>query len=175
LADGSVAVANSFADQMTLGSGTAGAVTFTNQDDAADSWVAKFDPSGAVAWAKHISGSAEVSVFDVSGAADGSVWLLVQFRGTTGQLVVADGASDAKTVPMEPLDFALARFSPTGTLGWVTRFAQMGDLSISGITASARGAVAIGSLNGSALFGAPSGPTLGPTTGNVAFAALVGP
>jgi hypothetical protein len=144
--DGSVIVTGTFANQITFGPGEFGEVTLTvaggpsaqNWGDG-DIFVAKYDPTGAIAWAKRAgsvveaeSGTAVAALPDSSAVITGRFL----FEATFGQ-----GESGEVTLrPADPYqDAFVAKYSAVGALIWAKSAGGIGYDTASAIAVSPNG------------------------------------
>jgi hypothetical protein len=104
----------SFQNRATFGSGSS-AVTLagTGQDDA---FVTKYDPAGALVWARQVGGSVTDQGRGVAVAADGSVYVTGLF--TAGVTFIGSGV---KLSSRGAGDIFIARYNPDGQLIWALR------------------------------------------------------
>jgi hypothetical protein len=175
LPDGSVAFADVVVYSVTLAAGEANEISFTNANTNDDGFVAKYDPAGSLAWARQISGDDDVSLREVSGSADGSVWVLVRFGAAArpGEIQIGPGLPDGTAFQLDYGGYFVARFSAIGDPLWVRALPVM--FSPGGLTAWPSGALVSGAYHGVVELGPPSGLTFPAPSSDTVFAALLGP
>ena len=159
LPDGSSVVTGSFVGTAVFGAGEAGEVDLVDAGGG-DIFVAKYDATGALAWAKRAGGVAAPGGFgdvgkSVAAMADGSVvvtgyfWDVATFgQGEPGEVTISSGGSG--------WDVFVARYNANGTLAWARSAggASSGYDFGRGIAVSPDGCIFVtGQFSGTAVFG----------------------
>jgi hypothetical protein len=179
LPDGSIVVVGSFTFTVTLGAGSANETTFTDSDGNEDGFLAKFDTTGQLVWATHLSGAHKVFAYTLGSAPDGSVWVTGDYgagltAGTKDTLSLGTGTANALTLETSGRTAFVARFTPDGKPAWVTPFEDDMFFHTAFLSASPNALISAGEFQGTGRFGA-SGPSLTTGGGIRAFVARLGP
>ncbi len=161
---GNIVVAGTFTGVTTLGA--AGASPLTSLGGT-DGFVAKFDPAGALLWARRFGGTLDERVTDLAVDGSGNVYVGGGFEGAatfdlagSGNVVNALGGEDG----------FVARFGSDGTLSWVRRFGGFDLDEVSALTTDAAGNVyAAGAFTGQASAAPDGGPILQSNGGRDGF------
>ncbi len=118
LPDGSALVAGGFTADATLGAGEAGETTLPFISGSR--FLARFNPNGALAWARQFAGVYSfITPGSIAALDDGTAFVTGTFTGTA--TFGAGEAQQTDLVSAGDLDGFLARFTPTGQLSWVRR------------------------------------------------------
>jgi hypothetical protein len=140
-AQGNVAIVGDFAGKIDFGGG---ALTSAG---ATDVFLAKFDPTGNLLWAKSFGNVAAQNGFDVAFAPNGDVVFTGAFAGTInlgGGALTSAGATD----------LFVGRYDPAGTFVWGKRFGDAAAQAGKGITVDGLGNVILtGDIAGKVDFG----------------------
>jgi hypothetical protein len=140
LADGGVVVTGGFSRDASFGEGELRAVTL-HSFGSEDVFVAKYDPSGMLAWAEQ-AGSAYTDTGNaVAVFADGSIALAGAFSGPA-----VFGGTRAREIKLETAgasDIFVARYDPSGAPVWATRAGGAGSDYARGVTVLADGTLAM--------------------------------
>ncbi len=118
LTDGSCLVVGHFQESLTFSRGDAKEVTLTSQN-AFDGFVAKYDPTGTIDWAKRIGGSESAHMNSVSALPAGDFVLTGSFSGT-----VVVGPGEPRGIVLNSLsssDVLVARYTEAGVPVWAKR------------------------------------------------------
>lgn len=116
LGDGSVIVAGVFTDSIVLGEGEAGEVELTATPGNQQAFVARYDPSHTLAFARATDGDYDLYPFDVVALPGGSFALAGAFTGT---VILGPGEANETTFTSEGgYDLLVARFGADGALAW---------------------------------------------------------
>jgi hypothetical protein len=156
LPDGSGAFVGNFSKTLTLGKGETGEVTFTKQGLDKDSFLARLDSEGKLAWAIQLASADDVNAYGVAAMADGSVWISGAFGKVGGKqstLVLAPGTPSALSISGMGSTNFVARFGAQGSVAWATTFADEVYLRTQALSASPGSLIAVGTFDGSATFG----------------------
>ena len=140
-AQGNVAVIGDFAGKIDFG---AGALTSAG---ATDVFLAKFDPTGTLLWAKSFGNVAAQSGFDVAFAPDGDVVITGAFAG----MINLGGGALASA---GQTDLFVGRYDAAGTFVWGKRFGDAAAQAGKGLTVDGQGNVIVtGDIAGKVDFG----------------------
>jgi hypothetical protein len=115
--DGTIIVTGRFSKQLTLDN-----ITLVANNGSTDIFLAKFDASGAVLWAKRFGGVIDDVPAAVTIDNTGNIYLTGYFRGT-----VNFGGADLSVPFTSDLDVFLAKFSPSGAHLWSKNFVNDGN------------------------------------------------
>jgi prepilin-type N-terminal cleavage/methylation domain-containing protein len=153
LSDGSVLVTGSFEGTTILGQGEPNATTLISAGGR-DIFIAKYNPSGTLAWAKRAGGTSEdYGGNDIIGYADGTSIVTGSFTGTA---VFGQGEPNATTlVSAGSRDIFVAKYAIDGNLVWAKRAGSTGGAEYGfGVAANSDGsALVTGYFEGTAVFG----------------------
>lgn len=118
-ASGNVYVSGHFADTLDFDPSST-AATRLGSDMAPDAFLAKYDPSGNLLWAKHIEGSTmPIYIQDMAVDGQGAVYLTGYFGGTVD---FDPGVGVSSLTATGPFDIFLAKFDATGSFQWAHSF-----------------------------------------------------
>jgi uncharacterized delta-60 repeat protein len=153
LSDGSVLVTGSFEGTTILGQGEPNATTLTSAGSR-DIFVAKYNPNGALVWAKRAGGTSEDYGGNyIIGYSDGTSIVTGSFTNTA---VFGEGETNATTlVSAGSRDIFVAKYNPNGDLVWAKRAGSTGGAEYGfGLAVNTDGSVLVtGYFEGSATFG----------------------
>jgi prepilin-type N-terminal cleavage/methylation domain-containing protein len=153
LSDGSVLVTGSFEGTTILGQGEPNATTLVSAGSR-DIFIAKYNPSGTLAWAKRAGGTSEDYGGNyIIGYADGTSIVTGSFTGTA---VFGQGEPNATTlVSAGSRDIFVAKYATDGNLVWAKRAGGTGEREYGfGLAANSDGsALVTGYFEGTAVFG----------------------
>ena len=113
-ADGGAYAAGSFFGVARLGHGEAGQ-TDLSAEGSSDVFLARYDASGALVWARQIGGLGHDHAGALTVLSDGSAIVAGDFSGSA---TVNFGQASAVTLTGDIVDVFVARFLPDGTLAW---------------------------------------------------------
>lgn len=118
-ADGSVVVTGFFGGDLTFGAGEGGATALLWDSDW-DAFVARYNATGTVAWAKRITGFGPEIAVAVDTLADGSCVVTGNFASLDS--VFGGGEASVTTLVAFGLqEVFVARYGPTGLLTWAVQ------------------------------------------------------
>ncbi len=118
LNDGSVLLTGAFPSTATFGPGEIGETTLTSAGSH-DVFVAKYNPTGTLAWAKRAGGGDGDTGSGIAVLDDGSALITGHFSGTTN---FGPGEISSTTLTSaDRYDIFVARYNPDGTLAWAKR------------------------------------------------------
>ncbi len=152
--DGSIIVAGSFFDELTLGLSETGETSLTS-DGGDDVLLAAYDAQGALLWGRRAGGT---DIWDrgnaVAALSDDSFVVTGTFQGsaTFGPDEANETVLDARAGRTR---FFIAKFRPNGRLDWVKSNDGTASVHGNGVAVSADGAIAIAGrfTEGEAVFG----------------------
>ena len=149
-ADGTSVITGRFQGDATFGAGSASEVTLSSAGGR-DTFVAMYNPGGALVWARRAGGTGSDEGWDVAAASDGSVYVTGYFDGAATFQV--DDLSDISLGSAGNHDMFVARYLADGTLDWVTSAGGSSYDQGRGVAALADGgAVVSGYIRGVAYF-----------------------
>lgn len=112
----------------------------TQSNNTADGFLAKYDASGTVLWARQIGGIGSQNGKAVAVASGNGVILGIECSGTS--------QIDGETFELTELGILVVRFENDGSLAWGTTMSTSGQVSIASIATGSDGSIAIcGSFN----------------------------
>jgi hypothetical protein len=145
---------------LLLGEGEPNETVLTATEETADSFLARFDESGQLVWARQIGGLGTETVTDIAVLDDGSTVLAAHFD--SNEVVVGLGETDeAVLTSFGDVDVLLTRFGADGGVDWAVTAGGMGLDYAQGVTVAGTDIFAAGSCEDGAVFGAGE---LGETT-----------
>jgi hypothetical protein len=151
LADGSTIVVGAFAQTATFAPGESNATTLTSVGSL-DLFIARYDPTGALVWAKRAGGTSEDRAIRVALLADGTAFVTGYFNGTA-TFGLGEAAQTALT-SAGGQDVFVAKYGPNGALAWARRAGGAASDSGQSIALASDGsALVTGDFAGSAIFG----------------------
>lgn len=152
LPDGSSIVAGTFGGTTILGAGEPAEQTLISIRDA-DVFVARYDPSGALVWAKSEGGSDADVPSSVAAFDDGSAVVVGTFAN---QMVLGEGEPGRTSLAAAGGDdIFVARHAADGTLSWATAIGgASADLNPVAAVTSDGSIVVAGTFSATAVFGA---------------------
>ena len=154
LSDGGALVSGRFYGSATFGSGEPNATTLTSEGDK-DIFVAKYNPDGTLAWARHAGGSQNDYGYGIAALSNGSALVTGYFYGSatfgsgeanattltsegSGEIFVAKYGQATTTHTLSVQSTPVTRVSITGTPAGTTNYAQqVADNSQVSLTAPA--------------------------------------
>ncbi len=126
LDDGSVYAAGRFAGEITFGVGEAEQTVLTSVDpplppwvsgaSSTDGFVAKYNPDGTLAWARHLGGKDADSMRDAIVLPDQSLLITSTFKQ---DMTLGQAANSTTLTSPGDTDGFVARYQTDGTLDWV--------------------------------------------------------
>lgn len=151
LADGSAIVVGAFAQSATFGAMETNATTLTSAGNL-DIFIARYDPNGALVWAKRAGGSSEDRAIRVAVLADGTAYVTGYFNGTA-----TFGPGEAAQTSLTSAggqDVFVAKYAANGALAWARRAGSTQSDSGQSIALASDGSVLVaGDFAGIAVFG----------------------
>ncbi len=150
-ADGTSVITGRFQGDATFGAGSASEVTLSSAGGR-DTFVAMYNPGGALVWARRAGGTGSDEGWNVAPAPDGSVYVTGYFDGAATFQV--DDFSDIPLGSAGNHDMFVARYLEDGTLDWVMSAGGSSYDQGRGVAALAdgSGAVVSGYIRGTADF-----------------------
>ncbi len=133
LSEDSTVVTGWFCGSATFGEGEANETVLESYGDR-DISVARYNPDGTLAWAKHAGGTDWDGGQGITTLSDGSVVLTGRFYGTA---IFGEGEPNETvlaTSDVNESDIFVAQYNPDGTLGWVKRSGGTANDTGQGIT-----------------------------------------
>ena len=125
-----------------------GGSTFTNLGNA-DMFLLKFDPSGALLWARQAGGAGEDAASGVAVASDGSAYLV----GATGGAATFSG-SNVTSLAGAASDGFIAKYAADGSVVWVRQMGGSGISAARAVAVDQAGTLHVaGYFSGGATFG----------------------
>lgn len=148
--DGGCVVVGNYVNETVLGEGEANETTLPALPDTGSSFVARFDPNGSLAWAKHGGGSVGTKVGQqVVVLPNGDLVVAGDFRP---ELVLGIGEPAETTLTAVGLaDLFLARFRGNGTLVWARGFGSTKFDRVGGLALQPDGSILVFGRNGEAM------------------------
>jgi hypothetical protein len=142
-----------FEGSATFGFGEANQTVLTSSSGGSDIFVAKYNSSGALLWAKRAGGSGSGQGFGVRVGGSGNVYLTGSFEGS-----ITFGFGEANQTSLTAdgaFDMFVARYNANGTFAWAKRAGGAGDDEGFGITLDGNTGTSYvtGYFEGSATFG----------------------
>jgi hypothetical protein len=151
--DGNVYVIGQYRDEITLGTIT------LNSAGGTDAFVAKYDTSGTVQWAKSIGNTSFDYGYGIATDSSGNVYVTGGFR------ITADFGSGTSLNSAGGIDGFVAKYDTSGTVEWAESIGGTSSISGYGIATDSSGNVYVtGFYQGTANFG--SGTSLNSNAGN---------
>jgi hypothetical protein len=153
LSDGSSILTGYINNPATFGAGELGETTLTPTSEASTMFVAKYDPLGALVWARMTRGGSGTPGEGIAALADGSAVVIGQFDGTA----TWGWGEPAQTVlgPADLGDVFVAKYGPSAMLAWAKAAGGAGRDSAQAVDVLPGGGVlVVGSYAGPATFGA---------------------
>jgi uncharacterized delta-60 repeat protein len=151
LTDNSIVATGRFQYPATFGSGESNQTVLTSAGRL-DIFVARYNPDGTLAWAKHAGGSSDDEGYAVTALSDDSTVVTGYFQGTA--TFGPDEANATVMTSAGTLDMFIARYNSNGTLAWARHAGGTGnDGGRSITTLSDNSTVVTGTFNISATFG----------------------
>lgn len=145
LPDGSVIMAYNFQGAVTIGPGEPNAVTLNATDSDEDSFFARMNADGSLAWVQQVSGVNRQRATGVALLSDGTIMGVGHFRA---EAVLAPGQAEEVTFTETnagTYETFVARYSASGTLLWAREFP---DGYARAVTAGPDGSSYVAGLNG---------------------------
>ncbi len=149
LSDGSCLMTGNFYGETTFGAGEARETSLTTT--GLTTWVARYNPDGALAWAKQVGGM-ENQGYGISALSDGSCLVTGIFSGTA---TFGPGeTSETSLTAAGEWDIYIARYNADGAFAWAKRAGGTSSDYGRGISALSDGSCLVtGYFNGTAAFG----------------------
>jgi uncharacterized delta-60 repeat protein len=149
LSDNSTVVTGVFDDSATFGSGEPNQTVLTSPGGTAN-FVARYNPDGTLAWAKHTAGVS--NGYGITTLSDNSAVVTGKFEG-----LAIFGSGEPNQTALTSAgdeDIFIACYNPDGTLAWANRAGGESDDQGLGITSlTDDSTVVTGGFEGSAIFG----------------------
>ncbi|MHC4507290.1 MAG: hypothetical protein ACYTFI_28815 [Planctomycetota bacterium] len=152
LSDDSAVITGEFQGSLTFAPGTSEEITHASAGEM-DIFLAKYDPAGALVWAKRVGSTASDIAYGIAALSDDSVAVTGGFVGT----VVFGQGDPAQTtlVSAGGGDTFVARYNSDGTLAWAKRAGGTNSVTAYGVAAFPGNATGVtGRFAGTATFGA---------------------
>ena len=121
---GNIYIVGDFSDAASFGSGEATQTTLVSAGEG-DVFIAKYDPSGSLLWAKRAGGTGDDAGGNVGMDGSGNSYVT---GGFSGSAVFGSGEANQTTlVSRGGNDIFIAKFNPSGNLVWAKRAGGTGD------------------------------------------------
>jgi len=125
LPDGTALVTGTYRNTATFGPGEPAETMLTSNTNH-DVFVARYEPSGDLAWAKRVGGVANTEAWGIAAHSDGTAFVTGGFES---EVTLGEGEEGETTLtgPNYTHDVFVARFAPTGLLDWARRAGGIAD------------------------------------------------